>query len=433
MYNYIKDDIDQGQLKLSDVNSCQLNEKVKANKMPPRKGFGDRGVPSNNLKTIFTLNMRHGTETLEQIKPLMSGPVQIQSQLIVIALGILNGVERSSFQLCDRLGLLEVTKKLCGHPFEEFEDVQHQIVAFTEVFLSHCKPVIESTNLKLVKSFERFFIQLDENQQLSMFETLGHILNSSLHQQSVSFPPVVALDLQSLISWSSDHVYEETDNRLKVFLEASTKLTGNKNGKGEYWQRENTAKARKYSLYNCVENLLKARNRKCVVPPGLTLMTLAYIFGGRSKFVCDLVAATGAKGTYPLVKDQILKNSENTSLRKCQDGVEVFYSFDNVQKLFAIHRLYSQNQNKPIARIATSIVKCYPDGLLRSNIQYLLDNNPMRWLYRFSYIVESRSFYEVLDKNVLHEMLTIEDDDMNIILGRWDYDVENAIREAFKK
>ena len=211
-----------------------------------------------------------------------------------------------------------------------------------------------------------------------------------------------------------------------MFLEAATKVSK----KQIESLNENTKVTKKYSLYNCIENLLKARNRKCVAPLGLSLMSLAYIFGGRSRFICQLLSSTGAKGTYPLIKDIILKNSEESSLKKCHDGIEVYYSFDNVQKLFAIHRLYGQNQNKPIARIATSIVKCYPDGLIKSDVQYLLNNNPMKWLYKFSIAVTSGNFYEELDKEVLHEMLQVEEHDMAIVLGRWDYDIQTAINEV---
>ena len=165
-------------------------------------------------------------------------------------------------------------------------------------------------------------------------------------------------------------------------------------------------------------------------PPGLSLLTLIYVFGGRSRLICNLVSSTGAKGKYNLIKDCILNNSKETSSRACQDGIEVFYSFDNVQKLFAIHRLYSQNQNKAIARVATSLVKCYPDGLIKSSIQYLLQNNPMRWLHSFSFSQKNDGLVEVLDKNVLQSMMVTNDDDLSIILGRWDYDIQKCIENV---
>ena len=146
-----------------------------------------------------------------------------------------------------------------------------------------------------------------------------------------------------------------------------------------------------------------------------------------------MFSSTGARGNYNLVKDKILENSKETSYRKCVDGIEVYYSFDNCQKLFAIHRLYSQNQNKAIARVATSIVKCYPDGLIRSSIQYLLDNNPMKWLHTMAFKKDTGELVEDVDKNILQSMLKINDDDIAIILGRWDYDVQVAIDEVIKE
>ena len=137
-----------------------------------------------------------------------------------------------------------------------------------------------------------------------------------------------------------------------------------------------------------------------------------------------MVSSTGAKGKYNLIKDCILKNSKETSSRSCQDGVEVYYSFDNVQKLFAIHRLYSQNPNKPSARVATCLVKCYPDGLVRSSIQYLLQNNPMKWLHSFSYSQNIKGLAEVFDKNALQSMMRIVVEELSIVLGRWDFDTQ---------
>ena len=230
---------------------------------------------------------------------------------------------------------MEVTVNSCETEFEQFEDVQCKIVKFVDHFLSHCKPVTKKLNGNLTDSFFQFFNQLDVEEQIPLFEKLGMIVNPVLYQQSLSFPSVKDLDLQTLLKWSADSVYDDTDNRLKMFLEAATKVSK----KQIESLNENTKVTKKYSLYNCIENLLKARNRKCVAPPGLSLMSLAYIFGGRSRFICQLLSSTGAKGTYPLIKDIILKNSEESSLKKCHDGIEVYYSFDNVQKFFAIHRL----------------------------------------------------------------------------------------------
>jgi hypothetical protein len=356
--------------------------------MPTRKTFGS-GIPHKE-QTIFNVNFRKAENILETIQNLCNGSKQQQSQLIMLALGILGKVDASNFELIDRLELLQITENVGRRDFEDFDDINSKLVKFTEVFMSRCKPTNDNLNARLCQSFAVFFKQLNPSQQVPLFGDFGFLLNQELYQQSTSFPSVKDLDLQSLIKWSSKEVYQNTDERLRVFIEEASKTVGNNS------KKEETEITRKHSMYNVVENLLKARNRKCVSPPGLSLLVLSYIFGGRSRLVCEMLSSTGAKGTYKLVKEQVLKNSEETSFRKCQDGVEVFYSFDNVQKLFAIHRLYAQNQNKAIARVATSIVKCYPDGLLRSEIQYLLDNNPMKWLHSFTFNINNFLVLEFL-------------------------------------
>ena len=263
---------------------------------------------------------------------------------------------------------------------------------------------------------------MESTEQVDLYKAMGSQLNKEIYSQSTSFPSASSLDLTSLLKWSAQDVVNQTDNRLVTFLEEATKV-GSKH-------TDNTEVQRSNSIYNAIENILKARNQKCVAPPGLSLLTLVYVFGGRSRLICNMVSSTGAKGKYNLIKDCILQNSKETSSRSCVDGVEVFYSFDNMQKLFAIHRLYSQNQNKAIARVCTSLVKCYPDGLLKSNIQYLLQNNPMRWLHSFSFSQKNAGLVEILDKKVLQSMMIINDEDLSIILGRWDYDIQKSIENV---
>ena len=281
---------------------------------------------------------------------------------------------------------------------------------FTKAMLSHCK----STTSVL-----KYFTNLDKSEQTDLYKSLGKQLNKEIFNQSSSFPSAASLDLSSLMKWSTTDVLKQTDARLVSFLDEATKVT--------FKHREETETQRNNYIYNAMENILKARNQKCVSPPGLSLLTLIYVFGGRSRLICNLVSSTGAKGKYNLIKDCVLQNSKTSSARECKDGVEVYYSFDNVQKLFAIHRLYSQNQNKAIARVATSLVKCYPDGLINSNIQYLLDNNPMRWLYSYSISQKCNKIAEVLDQKVLQSMISIDKEDLSIVLGRWDYDIKRSI------
>ena len=179
--------------------------------------------------------------------------------------------------------------------------------------------------------------------------------------------------------------------------------------------------------------MLAARNQRCVTPPGISQMMLIYIFGGRSRIICDIFAKQGAKGCYNSITQKILLKSEKTSQRICKDGLECWYSFDNIQKLFKIHRLYGDNQNKVIARVLTSVVRYYPDGLMLSDIQYRLDNNPMKWLYSFEINGETTIFGDKLDKGVLLSMIKPSEDDLNIVLGRWDFDIDDAIKKVEKE
>ena len=89
-------------------------------------------------------------------------------------------------------------------------------------------------------------------------------------------------DLRSLLesNMSTKSVYEKTDDRLKNFIDASTKITNTTHAKN---RSEVSKSKREYQLYNIVENMLAARNQSCVTPPGLSKMILVYIFGGRSK------------------------------------------------------------------------------------------------------------------------------------------------------
>ena len=108
------------------------------------------------------------------------------------------------------------------------------------------------------------------------------------------------------------------------------------------------------------KNLLAARNQICVTPAGISQLLLVYIFGGRSRLVCDIFAKQGAKGCYNTVTQKILPKSETSSQRICKDGIECWYSFDNIQKMFKVHRLYGYIQNNVIVRVLTSVATTQP-------------------------------------------------------------------------
>ena len=384
--------------------------------MPPSKVLKRHVL--QRYQTKFEINFDDPDDILEKIDPIF-GDGCAKRKLLSLALSILGKLDPFAFALKDSLELLRIAQNVSQCGFENIPSVNHQLSIFTGFMLTQCRTTTKELNSAIVKAFTTFFMDLDSSDQVDLYRSLGSQLNKEIYEQSSSFPPASSLDLSSLLKWSAQDVLNKTDRRLLAFLDEATKVG--------FKHKDETEVQRTNAIYNCVENLMKARNQKCVAPPGLSLLTLIYVFGGRSRLICNMVSSTGAKGKYNLIKDCILKNSKETSARTCKDGVEVFYSFDNVQKLFAIHRLYSQNQNKAIARVATSLVKCYPDGLVTSSIQYLLQNNPMRWLYSFSITQQNTGLVEVLDKNVLQSMMKVEDDDVSIILGRWDFDVQKSI------
>ena len=73
----------------------------------------------------------------------------------------------------------------------------------------------------------------------------------------------------------------------------------------------------------------------------------------------------GAEGSLTTIR-QVLKNSEKTSAHIVPPNTNVFWTFDNVQ-----WRLYKLSKEKPLVAIATSMVQTFPDGLERSEIQYV--------------------------------------------------------------
>ena len=161
--------------------------------MPKSKVFG-AGVPVHE-KTTFSVNFRNSEDILKAIEPLFNGSKMLQSQLLILAFGIIARIDPSHFELVDKLELLRLTKIIAKTGFEDFPSVDFHIIRFTELFLSYCKPATLSLNSNLINTFLEFFIQIDEREQVPVFERLGKLLNQRLYQQSCSFPAVADLDL----------------------------------------------------------------------------------------------------------------------------------------------------------------------------------------------------------------------------------------------
>lgn len=233
--------------------------------------------------------------------------------------------------------------------------------------LKKLAPGEEENNNEVINSFLSFFLSLPKEAQTGVYEALGNDLNKVLYEETKPKTEIQKIDLEKLLKTTSKSLYEVADQRLKSFIDAAVKTDerGDRND-------ENRNRKREVFCSNIIENFLKARNLKYVSLSGLAVLTLVYILSGRSKQTCNLFSSTGAKGSYRLVTEYVLPNSKNTSYKHCQDNVTVFYSFDNAQKLFKTWRLHGSSNDKSLAMVTTSIVHCYPDGLLTSDVQYVL-------------------------------------------------------------
>ena len=365
----------------------------------PQLRFQNCGRP----KTTYNVNFEDSQSILDIIAPLMTNS-RMKKQIIKLGIGIFDHIHKD-----DGIdgGIEQVTKLLqCLSPSKE-------------------NPV--DVNF-LLKTFGSFFSELPIDQQLILYKVLGEQLNLPLQEQSDKTPNLENVDLSQLLNSSGKEVYDATDPRLKAFIDEAIKTTKTEN------YGSDVAKSKKAAFcHNIVENFLKARNLRYVSLSGLSLLTLVYIFSGRSIQTCKLVSTTGAKGTYKLVMKYALPNSRKTSYKSCVDNVTVFYSFDNMQKLAKIWRLHGSQQTKSLANVVTSIVHCYPDGLLSSNVQYVLRHSPMLWLYQFENTTDSGYILEKFDGKIVEKILNLSDEDMDIVLGRWDLTIELAISEVKKE
>ena len=130
----------------------------------------------------------------------------------------------------------------------------------------------------------------------------------------------------------------------------------------------------------------------------------------------------GAKGWRKTI-DLIIKRSEKMSQQLVPDFTNVNWIFDNVQFLMRHWRVLTNNKQKALAAIATSVAQTFPDGLGQSMIQYNIDNSPMNWFNKFILYKQNKYLVNILDQNVLKEMMGIPWSDLEIILGYWDQKV----------
>ena len=348
-------------------------------------------------KTSYNLDFEDHKTILDVIKPLMKNS-RMRTEILSLGLGIINHITEED-TIDD--GIEHVTKLLGS------------------LSSSNQNPI----NVKFfLQTFGSFVANLPIEQQITLYKMLGEQLNTPLKEQSKETPNLEQVDISELLKSTSQDMYDKADPRLQVFIEEAVKTS-----KTENYGTDLANIKKKSFCHNILENFLKARNLRFVSYSGLGLLTLVYIFSGRSLQTCKLVAATGAKGCDKIVTKFVLPNSRKTSYRSCIDGVTVYYSFDNIQKISKIWRVHGSQQDKSLEKVATSLVHCYPDGLLNSRVQYVLRHSPMLWLYEFELNQNTNTFHDKFDKTVIEKILKLSDEDLDIALGRWDLTVEIAI------
>ena len=373
-----------------------------------------------NIQSIFTVNFREPNEIIEVMNTFRGSEI-MEGNLANLFCQMKAFFVDYEFDKAEQ-------KEMVSFAAEAMDDNENdkQIIESVSIMVGKLKPGNVEVNLKLVKSVLSFLVSLPATEQVETYEALGDKLNDVLFQQTKEDIDIQKVDLEKLLKTSSTDAFENADPRLKAFIYAAVKPN-------ERFATENKNNKRLVFCSNVVENMLKARNMKFVSLPGLAVLTLVYIFSGRSRQTCSLFSSTGAKGSYRIVTEFVLPNSKETSYRHCKDGVTVFYSFDNAQKLFKQWRLHGKSQDKSLAMVATSIVHCYPDGLVTSNIQYTLRHSPMIWLHSFEINEKNLYLVEVLDVDILKSLIKLDEADEDLVLGRFDFDIESAIQHVKKE
>ena len=375
---------------------------------------------AGNIKSVYTVNFREPEEIIQIIQQ-FKGITSLEDNLAILYIELQNVLDGYEFSDEQKTKLQSFTvKSLDGQDIIKNEET----LSFFSNFLDCLSPEEKNMNLKVMEYFLDYMFKLPVSDQAVVYGALEEELNKVLLQKTKENNDIQNFDLEKLLKTSATELYKHADERLKVFIDAAVKTDS------RYASDENKNNKRISFCSNIVENFLKARNLKYVSLSGLSVMTLMYIFSGRSKKTCNLFSTTGAKGNVRLVTEYVLPNSKETSYRVCQDGVTVLYSFDNAQKLFKQWRLHGSTKGKALAMVTTSIVHCYPDGLLSSDVQYTLKHSPMQWLHSFEVNKSSSYLVEKLDGDVLRSLINISESEEDIVLGRFDFDIDSAIKHV---
>ena len=257
-----------------------------------------------------------------------------------------------------------------------------------------------------------FYNKMNLQQQTEFFGLLGNEFNSSLFNISEQ-TSVRNMNMQDLCEMKKLDYYNQFDPRLLKFIETACMKT--------FLRREHKSNL-DYKI-NVLENMVKARNFNYVSKIGARQAMVTYMKSDKSKTVLQIFNKTGAKGSRPIL-EEVIKNTENSSNYEVPKDVTVFYSFDNIQTLMKCHRLESNNFDKTIATVVTSVLLTQPDGENKSKIQYQPEHSPAYWYSKLEKHPTKNIFIEKFDDDVLKQLCGSDGDSEEIVKTFFKNDLE---------
>ena len=283
----------------------------------------------------------------------------------------------------------------------------------------------ESVSNRLIELIKHILPKLTLRQQNSVCSYVGSLLNSSLLYQSNVMPTAKELTLNDLKTCPKSEFYSQCDGRLIAYLDSITKKTGKTR------QTSSATKEEKDTIVNfksnAYENILKARNLKCVTIPGIIEHLVVYLSSGKSRHTTQVVSKSGAKGTRPVI-EQILNNS----LVECKfvepKNKSLFFSFDNIQKLLKSYRIGGKNQEKALAVVVTSVLAILPDGKTESDIQYIAENSPEFWFHDIEIDKKNQVIFEKLNSTALKSTIKNVKEESSVLSDIF----RDSLKEALK-
>ena len=374
------------------------------------------------IKTKFVVNFRKKECDIIQEMAHLYKNGNIAPNIASFGTNLLQNLDSEHFSPEDVMSLNRISNRVLGNITEKNNLSSVLTDNLEELFQASEIAHVPQFHSKLAEIFmDKILSNLEQNHQNQIFKKLGSLLNKPIYEKCQEFVDPKNLDLKYLIKASKEIFYLETDPRLVAFIDGVTETD-------RYKSDHNAAEKLNYKA-NAVENLMKARRKNTITPTGLREHIAVYFASDRNRSVSEIFSKMGTKGTRTTI-ELVMKNSMETSKFKIPEQTTVFVSFDNVQKLFKIHRLHQTLQSKAIGIVVTSIVSILPDGLVSSNVQYVLRHSPTAWLHKYELNKESLHIVEKLDKDALKKIVKISDDDLKLVLGRFEYDLERALKKV---